>query len=282
MSIKYDFDPGFPVYSPSQTALFLECQMAWAMRYQRKVESKVYDHREIAGAVGTAFSVYQEYLPGGAKTAAELAHENLEFQLREMASKRTVVSRAVGYLESAHERLEKFVKIFNRTPVIPASWTLFDREAEFTNFGRCRIDAMYRTSVDMLGVLDYKTRGRLQANQMEKARREFATSNQLYHYAWAASLIYGEPVHFVSICIVIMEPKPKIDLWQFKIKQGTLDVWLRGRKQTWQDIKDAYAGKRFPQMASEHENKYGRCQYYSACFDAQFDTEQIKEDWKER
>lgn len=266
-----------PCFSPSQTAVFKECPLAWYFRYRQRYVPRTYSEKEIAGAIGIAFSTFQEFIDEA--DAEEMAQEVLRQQIHNLKLTRSLTDRASGYESTAPERLARFIRLYKRTPLIPSAWTLYDRERSFTNFGNCRVDSMYHTSMGEHGVLDYKTRGSLRANQRDKARREFATSNQMFHYCWAGSQVYGKPIDRFSILIVVLDPKPFIDLWQYRVKPSTLEVWAAGRKQDWQDMQDIIDGKRTPSMAVEHENKYGKCQYYDICFKHGFDEDQVQNDF---
>ena len=267
------------VYSPSQTDVFKECPLAWWFRYQQKYVSRTYNQKEIAGAVGSAFSTYQEHIDGGHEQAKELAVADLNRMLNELRDTRELSERAASFEQSSNERLHRFIALFQKKNPIPSSWEMFDREKVFPDHGNCRVDAMYRTSMGQLGVLDFKTRGRLQANQVDKARREFGTSNQLYHYCWAASEVYGEEVNQFSIVMLSLEPRAFCEIWQYRIKPGFLAVWEAGRKQDWEDMTAIKEGKRTPSPATVHENKFGQCTYYDACFRHGLVEEHINQDF---
>ena len=270
------------VFSPSQTAVFKTCPLKWWLQYQVKYVSKKYNQKEIAGAIGTAFSTFQEFIDGGAKQSLERAHTELEEELEKLRSTREIMESAIPYESTAHDRLDKFAALYISNPIIPSSWEMFDRERSFPEHGNSRIDSAYRTSFDKIGILDFKTRGRLQANQREKARREFGTSNQMYHYCWMATEVYGEDVDQFSILILTLEPKPFIDLWQYRVKPAAMETWIAGRKQDWADMEAIIAGNRTPSMATEHEDKFGKCQFYDICFKHSFDEDQISEDFMVR
>ena len=156
---------------------------------------------------------------------------------------------------------------------------MFDRERAFPDHGNCRVDSMYETSMGEIGVLDFKTRGRIQANQRDKARRDFATSDQMYHYSFAASEEYGTPVTQFSILILTLEPKPWVDLWQYRVKPEYMKIWIAGRRQDWADMDEIKAGNRVPTPASVHENKFGRCPFYNVCFKHNYVTEHIDQEF---
>lgn len=264
------------VYSPSQTAIFKECPMAWFFRYQNRYVPRYYNQKEIAGAVGSAFSTYQEHIEQGHDAAFDVGLDDLRRMLAELAETREISERAVGFLTTAEHRYEKFCKLYQSSPQIPSSWELFDRERAFPDHGNCRVDFMYETSMGDLGVGDFKTRGRIQANQKDKERRYWATSNQMYHYCWAASEVYGRPVTQFSILMLTLEPKPWVDLWQYRVKAPALSAWVASRKQDWADMDAIKAGNRTPSMATEHENKYGQCTYFDICYKHGFVKEQVE------
>lgn len=267
------------VYSPSQTAVFKECPLSWWLRYNSRYVPRTYNQKEIAGAVGSAFSTYQEYIDKGHDAALEIGREDLVRMLADLDATRELSERAVNYKMTAEGRYEKFCELYQREPKIPRSWTMFDRERSFLEHGNCRVDSMYETSMGELGVLDFKTRGRIQANQRDKARRDFATSDQMYHYCWAASEVYGQPITQFSILILTLEPKPWIDLWQYRVRDEFMKVWIAGRRQDWWDMDQIKAGNRTPTPASVHENKFGQCQYYDVCFKHGFVEEHVQQDF---
>jgi len=263
------------VFSPSQTSVFLECEMRWFLRYRQRYEGKFYMQKEIAGCVGSAFHTYFEFEEEGHKVALERAVHDFHERMGKLKEVRQCSERASAYEAAAPERLKKLIDLYVRKNPIPASWEIFDRERVFPDHGFSRIDAMYRTSMGVLGPLDFKTRGRLQANQVDKARREFGTSGQLMHYCWMASEVYGETVNQASIVLITLEPRAFIEIWQYRFREKTLEIWLAGRREAWADMERIIAGERTPVMADVHENKYGICESHDICFKHGFEESLI-------
>ena len=251
--------------------------MKWYLRYRLKYNSKYYNQKEIAGAVGTAFSTYQEFIEEGHDKALQAALDDYSDIMKRLEDTRECMQMSLAYKEAAPARLEKLIDLFVRKNPIPSSWEMFDRERAFPNHGNSRVDSMYRTSMQQIGVLDYKTRGRLQANQVDKARREFGTSGQLLQYCWMASEVYGQVVDQYSICFITLEPRPFIDLWQYRVKQSTLEAFIAGRKQVWADMEATIAGERTPYMSDTHENKFGICESHDVCFKYGFEESLLQE-----
>lgn len=276
-------DSGIKVYSPSSTKLYKECAMSWYLRYKYRWEPKLYTAKEIAGLIGTAFSDYQEQLPEvGPDESKRLAIASLESGLGKLKDTRILSERSVQYEKEAVHRLERYVKLFHSQEIIPYSWQLFDRERSFPEYGNSRIDSMYRDSMGKLGFVDWKTRGRIQANQWDKTRRDFSKDDQFLHYCVTTSEVYGELVDRFSVLILTLDPKPRMDLWQYRISEEVLRVWVAGRLQDWQDMTDILEGRRTPSMASVHENKYGDCQFKKICFEHKFDENLIELDYRKR
>lgn len=255
-----------PIFSPSQTRVYLQCPFLWYLSYVKRFESNWFTHKDIAGVVGSAFSVYTEFLQLGHDSALERAKDCYSDRMKKLQESRECVDTARQYLITAEDRLERLCNLFKNTPVIPASWDLFDQERAFPRWGGSRVDVLYETSMGVTGVLDYKTRSRIQKNQVEKTKREFATSDQLYHYCAMVSHELDTVVEQFSICILTLEPRPYIDLWQFRVKENFLQVWMEGRKQVWTDMQAVKDGHRVPHTAAVHEDKYGKCPAYNVCF----------------
>jgi hypothetical protein len=252
--------------------------MKWYLRYRLKYQSKWFSQKEIAGAVGTGYSTYHEHLEEGHETAFQLALADYHKSIERLENEgRECAEKALAYKQAAPDRLRKLAELFQRKNPIPSSWEISNREKEFPEHGYSRIDFMYRTSTGDLGIGDYKTRGRIQANQIDKTRREFGTSGQLMQYCWMASEVMGEPVDQYSIVITTLEPRPLLEIWQYRIKPGTLETFIAGRKQAWADMEAIIAEERTPYMADVHENKYGQCESYDICFRYGFD-EQLMSD----
>ena len=268
-----------PIFSPSQTKIYLQCPLKWYLRYMNRYESQYFTHKDIAGVVGSAFSVYTEFLQLGHDSALERAKDCYSDRMKRLQETRECVDTARQYLMTAEDRLERLCNLFKNTPVIPASWDLFDQERVFPTWGGSRVDVLYETSMGVTGVLDYKTRGRIQKNQVEKTKREFATSDQMYHYCAMVSHELDVTVEQFSICILTLEPRPYIDLWQFRIRPEFLKVWVAGRKQVWTDMQAIKDGDRVPYPAAEHEDKYGKCEMYNICFRHDFDQGEVSKEF---
>jgi hypothetical protein len=266
------------VYSPSQTDVFLHCPIRWWLRYKGKYQPYYYAHKELAGSVGTAFSTYMEYrFSHDPVRASEEAYANLAKNMAQLQASRICAGMAEQYEASVNSRLQSFIDAFEADPgIIPPTWQLFDAERSFPDHGNCRVDTMFRTAQGALGVMDYKTRGRLNANWVESTKREFRTSNQLMHYAWAASEVYGEPVRRVAILLFAYEPQPvKAYMWHWPVDPQEVENWAAGRKSTWRVMQAMEDGKLTPWPASEHKTKFGPCEYYGACYTHKLNTEQM-------
>lgn len=271
-----------PIFSPSQTKVFLNCPMQWYLSYQQKFQGRTYGHMEIAGAVGSAFSIFQEFLGEGPEAAQLRAEQSLTEELFKLRSTRIVQSAAQVYEDAAPDRLKKLISLFAEKPVIPMSWTLFDQERQFARWGNARVDSLYEDSMGEIGVLDYKTRGRIQKNQWAKTRREFATSDQLMHYCCMVQEELGVKCNSASILMMSLMPHKYIDLYQYTFRQETLNVWLQGRKQVWQDMQECKDGNRTPHMAAIHEDKFGDCRFLDLCFRHGFNEQLISADFLKR
>lgn len=261
------------IYSPSQTVRYLECPMAWWLSRRQNIEPVQYAFMELAGCVGVAFSIFMEYLfETNVATAKQRAHQSLIERHNElMATKRTCADHAKAFESQLHTRLDRFVDAYLQLNPIPPAWKLFDAEKAFPRFGNCRVDTMARTQTGKLAIIDYKTRGRLNANQVESTRIEFSTSHQLLHYAWAAQQEYNEPVEYTAICLVALEPKAQAHFWTFPVNENLIATWSAGMKYVWADMEAVERGERTPAMSSTHSNKFGRCRYHSLCFNFSFD-----------
>lgn len=278
LHLMNDYDG--PIYSPSQTEVFLHCPMKWYLRYQYKYIPKSYSEKEIAGCIGTAFSIWREF--SHESDAEERALASLTDGIRHLEDTRECVPRAMAYQASAPDRLRRFIALFEREAPVPRSWELYDHEKAFPRWGNSRIDVAYTTSGGIKGILDYKTRGRLNANSVEKVKREFATRGQMWQYCCMASQEAGELINQFSICLLAMEPRPQAYLWQYRVKPSTLEVWLAGRMQVWKMMKSMLAEEMTPWMAEEHADKFGRCQYEDVCMKHGFDQELILQDFQVR
>lgn len=261
------------VYSPSSTDKYLTCPMSWWLGRISNVQPIEYSFMELAGIVGTSFSIYMEHLfDSGAETAHRRAHSNLETEHKKLrASNRVCFEQAKAFESQLAKRLDRFIDTYMQFNPIPPTWKLFDPERVFERAGGCRVDTMARTDVGKLAVVDYKTRSRINANQVESTRAEFAVSHQLLHYAWAASQEYNEDVSYTAICCIALEPRAQAHFWVYPVQPRMLAAWSAGMKNVWADMEAVERGERTPNMSSVHSNKYGNCRYHSLCFNYNWD-----------
>ena len=176
-------------------------------------------------------------------------------------------------------RLDKGLSKYIAKDPIPSRWRIVDVEKDLGEAaGYARPDLIVRDDVG-LAVVDYKLRVKLPAEWRVKAVQEYAHSNQMLHYASFVGEAYGEPISRFYIGLGVLEPNFLFDLLTYPIHEETLKIWRQATQVVWGHMESEDKGEVPPFMAAEHSDRYGRCEYYKACFDHHYDPYLMNRDY---
>jgi len=290
------------VYSPSQTTLFLESSMKWALSGDYETR-KVDGRRDFARVLGAGFAAgmakYNEWrrdtvptptqCPGDTVDAAVAAaidcvgSQMLEFEGREIGE-RDAAQRA-----SILPRVERAVKKAIGGDPIPPDWKVITVETTLGEaYGWVKPDLVV---CDPRGVapFDYKLklaiRGKSpdeRAWNKEQLIADYARSWQMYHYVWALSH-GGQLVNHYYIALTVLEPSFGIDLFPYEVDPESLAQWEKFAWATWERMERIEEGLELPVCAMGGcGSQYGPCEFQKLCWEFHYDWELAKFDYVRR
>lgn len=133
---------------------------------------------------------------------------------------------------------------------------------------RARPDLLYRTPQGLV-VHDWKVRFDLEKKWQDAALAEYGNSWQLRHYAWAASVTYGEPVHTVQIGLIVLTPRTHAALYPLPMSPERIAKWLETATVVWPRMaQDTAAGPLAPMNTKScrtFPSADRRCPFYDLC-----------------
>jgi hypothetical protein len=268
------------VYSPSQTETWLQCPVK---RYLRSVQGWV-PKVEATGKLQASIV--------GKGFAAGVALWNLERRHREMGFGRSVLKNRIqdalnvgkGEAElnfealtsrgvilqpadsaTTLERINKALTAYCTADPLPPTWRIVTAEETLTEHGMARPDLVLRDDLG-LAVLDYKVKMRMDDRSRLKVIAEYGNLHQTLHYAWALTDVMREQVQRYYICLVVCEPKLKIEVLPYEVNPETLRWWEAGMREVWARMEAEEKGLAKPWPAAQHFDQWGRCEYEEACF----------------
>lgn len=271
----YTFGPNSParedtgssrVYSPSQTANWLQCPIL--RQFKRgstlhelgETDPHVWEPRgsgewEPARLLGIAVQMgYNVHLKGDDGGVEEQVMASLGEGFQEQ-SKYTLL----GLTKLALRGVEVLVDadLFNRHHVLEVDKPLT----------HSRPDVVSRHETEGLGVTDFKVAQRIDDRYRTKRMSEYETDDQFWHYAWEVGAHYGEPVKWLRAVQVILTPKALMLQERWEPTPTRLEFWLRGAQQHWRDMQAEDEGTRevAPRWANCRGGKYGVCVAYDYC-----------------
>lgn len=137
-----------------------------------------------------------------------------------------------------------------------------------TSLGVGRPDFVQRSrDGKSLIVTDRKFTLKLEAHYLAKTLAEYEVDDQFWHYAWEAEQMWGLPVTWLRVHLLIGTPKPKSILHPWPVTRDRLyGLWLPSAEQTWKDMQEEREGKR--PVVGKWANcmgKFGRCPFHTFC-----------------
>lgn len=267
-------------YSPSQTETFLKCPRKRALRKLGWEPSRL-GKPGLARMLGTAFAAgvgaYNTMRMEGAApdvgAAAGIAQSVAKQQLMD-ADERGMQTSEIDLAQRGRlvERAGKLVASYAEQDPIPPQWIIRHVELSLPEWGNARIDLGYENDLGY-GVLDYKSKLTLDPKWFDKEVSRYRLSEQRFFYPAAYGDHVGQTVHRFDICLVILEPKFRAHLIPYVVNPSQQAEWLEARTQTWgrMAMSPPDGDTLIDEMAAEHEDQFGPCEYQKICFDYQGD-----------
>jgi hypothetical protein len=276
------------VYSPSQTAVFSECQVKRELRHWT---SKYATKGTVAKWMGTAMAAglavintHRMHMDGEWEMAEahQAAHAAFDEELLAFQNAGGVVS--LDQWDRLPALIERGLTHYTMHDPIPVTWLIKGVEQSFPDHGDARPDLIVQDN-DGLAPLDYKLKESIWTKQGEtkeagrsRALAEYEHSWQMLHYVWGLHHKYAERCDHYYVCLGELSPRPHYTLQRFDVTDAVLGAWERSAEQYWwlmHAIDEDTATELFPAMAAHHRNQYGECEYKWACFEANLDPERM-------
>ncbi len=262
-------------FSPTQTARYCRCPTKWWLTREGWTPQAVYKNR-IAAIAGQAFHAWAEqYYRSNRELVsplvAQAAFDDGIVELQEQGHTIYAEEELVQYPAV----LEQGVKLYPKHDPIPKSWELLAFEAELGDGSR--LDLGGRNAYGRPFCLDFKTTMWCKPDDVQARLREYLYSWQCYHYAHRYGQHLGEPVTQFQIVFVVFRPVFQVVMQTFEIESEVMEWWLRSASQYWTAM-DRLKDEPLVQipMDVEHYDKWGKCEFYDACFKYGRDPELMK------
>jgi len=213
-----------------------------------------------------------------AKTAMDVGFTFLSRGMSEIEKLGYILGNgAEDYIKTIKDRIGKSVTSYiNNDPLSP-KWRIVDVERTYgPEYGNARPDLVIEDDFG-LAVVDYKTKS---APYTPKYRNgdDYSESHQMKHYCRFGRDMYGRPVQRFYICQIVTTDG-KVTLKPYEYSPEALDLWYQATAPFWAYMERVENGSELPWMASNHETKYGPCEFQRACFSHRFDQDLMKSDY---
>ena len=271
------------VYSPSSTKTFAECPMKRELQKQNyvlKYAGKPFVSRAMGVAMAAGLEQYNLRRLGGHVIGKLFDNRALPIWEREIRAFRDAggVITDETFESRVPPLMQRALKYYEENDIVPTNWTIHSVEHTFEHGGNARADLIV---IDNEGYapLDYKMKETLYVKPGEtrdaaRARTllEFENDWQLKHYVWGIRRFIGQPCHHYYIVLGELAPKPHFTLQRFDVTERSMQQWIDAAHSWWADMQDSDSDMtNLPRMSPTHETKYGKCEYYAACIDAELD-----------
>ena len=270
------------IYSPSRTKEFAQCPLLMRLNYDEgyQLRDQTATKSGPAMAAGSAIS-----------RAAELINKGVNPDLVSLAvmdqyDDNIAASLDAGIqfnethtLDTALALNRAVIRLCGEWPILFNGWTIRDQERPFPEHGNARPDLVGVDPSGVLSVVDFKFKVDLAASYRESTLQDYENDWQMYHYLWAGSEYYGQPIYRYYICLVVGNARGKTELIPYEAHPETMAMWLASAKQIWSDMEGVSNGTRIPTMAALHRTRYGLCSMYKACFKYHLDPGLMASDY---
>lgn len=245
-------DSEFPVFSPSETELWLRCPMLHRYQHSRKLVARAEEwqpHRLLGNAIHAALAKHYVGEPEGEQLEAASLTLEQEFVEQDEWTK-----------EGLYELITKGLKVARQTPLLGPGDKVVAAEKLFL---RGKSDLIFRTPGGVLGVWDHKVKLELDSRYRDKTLKEFSTGWQFRHYAWSSSEHYGYTGDIIGgIHLIQLTPRPKAYQHEIPLTRTQILQWLESAKRVWRQMADNK-----PWMNTLSCERPWRCAFHEACHD---------------
>ncbi len=184
-------------------------------------------------------------------------------------------STAESYFRTVQDRIGGTIfKYIESDPIKPESRIIAVEHDLGPDYGGARIDLVFAEE-DERRILDYKTAGQYRAQYHEADMEKYRDLFQILHYAWAWEDKYKVKIPQYYICHLVTQGY-RCEMRPYYINPETLMLWYQATSQFWPIMEEIENGTRNPWMVAEHSDKWGRCEFYEACFKYRFDEQAMK------
>lgn len=262
-------------YRATETALKLDCEMAWWLRKQGWVQAMI-GAKEAASCLGTAFHAGAEHLlvhPTEHDRAQELAREALVKTAGAYYNSGRVIKPATkADMEALDRRVINAVKALHRDiHMVHDEFDVLGVELALPRVAGTRIDAVLRhRRQGHVVILDWKCKTFDKPWYKEQFIAEFGQSWQLKEYCWGYEHETGEPVEWFLLGLMDVTTSARLELWPYHLDAEDKSNWLKSATQAWEDMLAIEEGRRYPAQSHKCRNQYGLCDYYNACWVHQY------------
>jgi hypothetical protein len=290
------------IYSPSQTALWLDCRMKRALS-RHGWRLKVAGKRDLAAILGTAvaagLATYNcskfgclcepgvgEFVPrcehcrvraGDFENIINTSRQSALEALNDLHSDgRHVAEYDVAQRDALTERAARVVARYIAADPIPPEWPILAVETPCDESG-ARPDLVVDDGRGPAPI-DYKVKLALKREYEAREIARWRDSWQLYHYA---SRVCRPGAYHYYICLIVCEPF-RVELLPFEIADETMAWWRESAARYWRDMAQDAALEvmgDLPPMAAKHADEFGECEFRRACFDHRLDKARMAQDY---
>jgi hypothetical protein len=267
----------------------------WRSKYAKKVDFAAIMGQSFAAGVGVYNNLRLEHEKSGTSmpprtTVARGALVDACWDVAErvMATRKQNIvdlglivdsSDEQGYVSKMEERVRKALTSYIVTDPIPDTSKILAVELEMgEEYGNCRPDLIVEDSLGLC-VVDYKTKLLLKAEYRQKTIQEYANKHQMLHYGWATRSYFTRSVPTYAIGLAIFEPRFDFGLIPFPLNDETLKIWEQGTKVAWGAMEREEAGEVPPWLSDTHQDNFGQCVFYKACFTHHYDPALMAQDY---
>lgn len=273
-------------YSPSQTVLFSTCPMKWAYTKHSIMPPPAIDRRTVAACAGQAwgdmfsafYGKFQRNLT--LDQCKDLAQGLLEDSLKPY-KEQDIPLEIMEYLTKIRAQLPKVITKWWGDAPVPDDFVIIGVESPTGPEDTAYMD-MCGTALGAPWVWDNKCKMYLEKRRLVYEAKEFETSWQMYHYAWAWGRTLQTPVVDYYIYFAIFSPTPHVERFDYAVDPERMICWENTAKQIWARMEEAESvimqyqteherplplavlSEKLP-MVPEHRNRWGLCDMFNMC-----------------
>lgn len=267
------------VYSPSSTVTWLECPLKWHLshKWEQKVIGKPALSRIVGQALAQGIALYLTKTGDPLEVVPVVATQALEGML---ARGHRLDEREEPFARNLGQVCEKGMGKFIAANPLPPAWEIVEVETPLLEYGPCIPDLLVRINGGLC-VLDWKVKRTLDTRYLQATLDDYRDSWQFSHYRWAVEEVKGEPVVQSITGLVILDPFKVI--LDHSVPDPEIDqMWLTGAQRVWAQMELEESRQAHPWTAATHRTRYGRCDFWDACFTHRLHDELISMDYVRR